>query len=452
MLFKRIESDGLAHYSYLIGDRNEALVIDPRRDCDAYLEAATKAGCRISHIFETHRNEDFVIGSLELASRTGAEIWHADGQLEYGYGQPAKDGLSWKVGRLKIQAMATPGHTPGSVSYLLHDHGGNPWVIFSGDTLFAGDVGRVDLPGLDRMEEMANLLYESLFHRLLPLGDDIIVCPSHGAGSVCGESIADRAWTTIGLERRANAKLQFRDRAEFVSRIAREHPRPPYFLRMEKWNLEGAPLLGSLPVPNPTPPDEFREKSRNGLVLDTRAEVSFGAAHVPGALSIWMAGVPAYAGWFMAYDKPVLLVNDDSDPSVAVRYLLRLGFDDIAGSLAGGMLDWHAAGLESRSIRMIPVQALCKALDREEDIAILDIRSDEERLRNGRLAVAREIPLVQIPSRMGEIPKDRPLFIFCGTGLRSMVAASLLARDGWQNPVVILGGLAGWKSTACPIV
>jgi hydroxyacylglutathione hydrolase len=452
MLFRRIESEGLAHYSHLVGDRNEAFVIDPRRDCDVYIDEASKAGYRIAHVFETHRNEDFVVGSVELAARTGAEIWHADGQLDYRYGGAVKDGQTWKIGGLKVVAIATPGHTLGSVSYLLHDHGGNPWVIFSGDTLFAGDVGRVDLPGLDRVQEMANLLYESLFQKLLPLGDHIIVCPSHGAGSVCGESIADRAWTTIGLERRINPKLQFRDRKEFVERIARKHDRPPYFLRMEKWNLEGAPILGALPVPTPLPAKEFGQKSRNGLVLDTRAEVSFGAAHVPGALSIWLAGVPAYAGWFMPYDRPVLLVHEISDPSVAVRYLIRMGFDNIAGSLAGGMLEWHAAGLESRSIRMIPVQSLCEALDREEAVSILDIRSDDERNQKGRLAFAQEIPLTQIPGRMGEVLKNSPVFIFCGTGLRSMVAASLLEREGWQNLVVVLGGLAGWKSTTCPIV
>lgn len=452
MLFKRIESEGLAHYSYIVGDRGEAFLIDPRRDGDIYLEEASRAGCRITLILETHRNEDFVVGSVELAARTGAEIWHADGQLDYRYGLAVKDGQTWKVGRLKVAAIATPGHTPGSVSYLLYDHGGNPWVVFSGDTLFAGDVGRVDLPGLDRMQEMANLLYESLFQKILTLGEHLIVCPSHGAGSVCGESIADRSWTTIGLEKRVNPKLQFRDREEFLSRIAREHPRPPYFLRMEKWNLEGAPFLGALPVPTPLTAGEFGQKSKDGLVLDTRAEVSFGAAHVPGALSIWLAGVPAYAGWFIPYDRPVLLVHETGDPSIAVRYLTRLGYDHIAGSLAGGMLDWHAAGLESRSIRMIPVQSLCEALDREEAVSILDIRSDDEKNQKGRLAFAQEIPLVQIPGRVGEVPQDRPVFIFCGTGLRSMVAASLLKREGRQNLVVVLGGLAGWKSTTCPIV
>ncbi len=452
MLFRRIESEGLAHYSYIVGDRGEAFVIDPRRDCDVYIEEATRAGCRVSLILETHRNEDFVVGSVELAARTGAEIWHADGQLDYRYGSAVRDGQTWKVGRLRLEAIATPGHTPGGMSYLLSDHGGNPWVVFSGDTLFAGDVGRVDLPGVDRMEEMAKLLYESLFEKLLPLGDDLIVCPSHGAGSVCGESIADRAWTTLGLEKRVNPKLQFRDRDEFLNRIARAHPRPPYFLRMEKWNLEGAPLLKVLPVPTPLAAAEFDRRSREGLVLDTRAEVGFGAAHVPGALSIWLSGVPAYAGWFIPYDRPLLLVHETADPSPAVRYLVRLGYDRIDGSLAGGMLDWHAAGLESRSIGMIPVQSLCEALDREEAVSILDIRSGEEKQQKGRLAFALEIPLTEIPSRMGEVPKERPVFVFCGTGLRSMTAASLMAREGWRNLVVVLGGLAGWKSTTCPIV
>ncbi|MBU1750692.1 MAG: MBL fold metallo-hydrolase, partial [Chloroflexi bacterium] len=226
MLFERIESKGLAHYSYLIGDGQEAMVIDPRRDCDIYVEQAVKAGFRITHILETHRNEDYVIGSPELAARTGAAIWHADAQWDYQYGQPVQDGQTWPVGRLKVQAIHTPGHTPGHMSYLLHDPDGAPWVVFTGDALFAGDVGRVDLLGMDRAAEMAGRLYDTLFGRLLPLGDQVIVCPAHGAGSVCGTAIAERLWTTVGLERRLNPSLQHTDRAGFVAQTARELERP----------------------------------------------------------------------------------------------------------------------------------------------------------------------------------------------------------------------------------
>ena len=187
MLFERFESKGLAHYSYLIGDGNQAAVIDPRCDGDVYVQTAGQEGMRITHILETHRNEDYVTGSVELASRTGAVIHHsAHDDLDYGYGEAIRDGEVLRIGRLKLEALHTPGHTLGHMSYLLYDPEGAPWVIFTGDALFAGDVGRTDFYGRDRLEEMTGLLYESLFHKILPLGDQVVLCPAHGAGSVCG--------------------------------------------------------------------------------------------------------------------------------------------------------------------------------------------------------------------------------------------------------------------------
>jgi hydroxyacylglutathione hydrolase len=451
MLLRRIEAEGLAHVSWLVGDRREAFVVDPRRDCDVYVDEAARAGCRIVLIFETHRQEDFVLGSVELAARTGAEIWHAEPQLPYGYGRPVRDGQTWSVGRLRLEALSTPGHTPGGMSYLLYEQGGAPWILFSGDTLFAGDLGRVDLPGVERREEMAGLLYDSLFGKILTLDDGVLVCPSHGPGSVCGESIAPRPWTTIGLEKSTNPKLKLRDRGEFVARIARVLPRPPYFRKMEDWNLRGAPLLGTLPSPPPLAPDAFRERTAGIDVIDTRPILSFGAAHVPGALSLWMDGLPSFAGWFLSPDKPMLLVTEEEDPREAVRRLVRLGFDDVAGCLAGGMFEWNKAGLPSGSVRMASTPSLCRALDAGEGVAPLDVRKEEEREEEGRITGALEIPLTELPERLGEVPADRPVYVFCGTGLRSMTAASLMLRRGAADPVVVLGGLAGWSSTACPL-
>lgn len=243
MLFERIESEGLAHYSYLLGSGNEAVVIDPRRDCQVYVDRAAQEGMRITHILETHRNEDYVIGSTELAARTGAEIWHADSQLDYAYGNPVADGQRWRIGEVEVRALASPGHTPGMMNYLLHDAGGRLWGVCTGDTLFAGSVGRVDLAGPERTEEMAGLLYDSIFERLLPLGDGVLVLPAHGPGSVCGgSSIADRPWTTLGIERRHNPRLQVASRQEFVEQTALTQPFPPYFAMMERLNLEGTSI------------------------------------------------------------------------------------------------------------------------------------------------------------------------------------------------------------------
>src|SRR6056297_1586736 len=201
MLFKKIESEGLAHFSYIIGDQTEAAVIDPRRDIDVYLEEAKKEGMKIKYIFETHRNEDYIIGSKALAAVSGAEIFHADGELNYQYGEAVEVDREYKLGRLKIKALHTPGHTKGSHSYLLKDYDGSPWMLFSGDILFAGDVGRIDFYGEEKLPEIAGLLYDSLYNKILPLGEEVVLCPAHGAGSVCGSQIAEREVTTIGIEK-----------------------------------------------------------------------------------------------------------------------------------------------------------------------------------------------------------------------------------------------------------
>ncbi len=453
MLLERVESKRLAHYSYIVGDRNEAVVIDPRRDCEVYPKMASREGMRISHVLETHRNEDYVVGSVELSSRTGAEVWHADGQLDYKYGEAVEDGMVVKVGRYKIEAISTPGHTPGSMSYLLRDSGGDPWIVFTGDALFAGDLGRVDLLGMDRAEEMARHLYDSLYRRLLPLGDEVIACPAHGAGSVCAASIADRKWTTLGIERKKNPKLQAKGEEEFVAKMAVELERPPYFKEMERLNLEGAPLLSTVPDPVSLSPKEFAAAEED-FVLDTRMELGFGAAHVPGALNIWLDGVPSFAGWFLPYDREVLLVDETGDPDTAVRRLRRLGYDSLGGYLAGGMVAWHMAGKESSSVTTANVHDLCARLDREEKRRawILDVRSDDELEESGRITGAHHIHITQLPQRIEEVPRDRPIYIFCGSGLRSMVAASILQREGWGEMTVILGGLAGWSSATCPVV
>jgi len=451
MFFKRVESEGLAHYSYIIGDGKEAIVIDPRRDCDIYLEEAAREKLRITHILETHRNEDYVIGSVGLAARTGAEIRHADAQFAYRYGQPVQDKQTWKVGRLKLEAILSPGHTPGSMSYLLYDPDGVPWMVFTGDALLAGDVGRVDLMGTSRTEEMANLLYDTVFDKLLPLGNAVIVCPAHGPGSLCANAITERIWTTIGLERRYNPKLQHIDRNEFISNVARQLERPDYFSRMEKLNLEGAPISHELPTLAPLTPEEFAKKARDAIVLDTRAELSFGAAHIPNALSIWMDGLPNFAGWFLPYDQPILLVNETDNPVQAIRFLIRLGYDELVGYLRGGMLAWHMAGQKSDSIKMATVQELCHELDEQKEVQILDVRSDEELKKEGWIRYAQHIPITQIPNRLNEVPKNQTVYIFCGSGLRSMIAASFLRRQGWKDIIVVLGGLAGWNSNSCPI-
>ena len=451
MLFEKVESEGLAHRSYIFGHNKEAFVVDPRRDIEIYIFLAARKGYKVKYILETHRNEDYVIGSKELSEKTGAEIFHADSELDYKYGYEVNDGQEWKIGSYKIKAILSPGHTRGSMSYLLFDDGGSPWILFTGDALFAGDVGRVDLLGEGEMQGMAEMLYDTIFHKFLPLGDEIIVCPAHGAGSVCGGEIADRPWTTIGLEKKVNPKLQFKEKEEFVKNISKKLERPPYFREMEKLNMEGLPVLGSLPVPVPLLPDDFSERKKNEFVLDSRMELGFASSHVPGSVSIWEGGIPAFAGWFLPYDKSILLVNKTDDPLSVVRLLIRVGYDNIAGYLSGGMLSWNTSGRASASIETIKVRDLCGLLDKGEEIAILDVRSKEEIKAKGEIPDALNIHVTQLYERMDEVSKEKPVCIFCGSGLRSMMAASILKKEGWENIKVALGGLAGWSSNTCPV-
>lgn len=451
MYFERIISEGLAHFSYILGNGGKAVVIDPRRDCDIYIEKTIKKDMRITHILETHRNEDYLIGSLELSSLTGAEIWHADTQWDYKYGQPVEEGQKWKLGNMDLEALHTPGHTPGSMSYLLHDPSGAPWMIFCGDALFAGDVGRVDLMGMDRAEEMAGMLYDSLFQKLLPLGDEVLLYPAHGMGSVCGASIAPRMWTTIGLERKLNPKIQARNKQEFISSTAKELERPPYFKQMERSNLEGPRLLGYLPYLFPLSLQEFSDKKKRSHILDTRMELDFSSAFVSGSLSIWLDGIASFTGWFLSYDSPVLLVTEAEDPTKIVRLLLRMGYDDLEGFLSGGIHSWLLHGMPAESINTLMVQDFCRKLDKKENLWILDVRSEGELDQNGRIPGAHHIHITQLLNRMSDVPKDNPVYIFCGSGLRSMTAASFLKRNGWDQLSVILGGFAGWNSITCPI-
>ena len=448
MIFKRYESKGLAHYSYLIGDQGDAVVIDPRRDIDAYLTDAASGGYQISKVLETHRNEDYVVGSTEIAAATSADLFHADAQWDYQYGAPVVDGQEWEVGRLKLTAIHTPGHTPGSMSYLLHDSDGHPWIVFTGDAVFSGEVGRMDLLGEDRLEEMAGLLYESLFEKLLPLGDQVIVCPAHGAGSVCGSEIAERTWTTIGLERQFNPKLQVDDKHEFVAKFAKMLERPPYFRKMEKLNLEGAPVLGRLPDLTPLSPGALGERMEEAQVVDTRDQISFGGGHLRDSLCMWRDILASFAGWFFDYDQPLLFVTNGENNEGIVRTMVRLGFDNLGGYLTGGPVAWSKSGRALESIRMLSVDSFCQEIKTGGSRFLLDVRGEDELTGEG-LRLAKRIHLTKLPDHLDDIPRDESVYIVCSSGFRSIIAASYLKRKGWQDLRVLIGGLEAWENFGC---
>ena len=268
MLFERIVSEGIAHNSYLIGSGGRAAVIDPRRDCDIYLEIASRNELVITHIFETHRNEDYTIGSLELKQRCGAEIFHG-ARMAFAYGKPVKEGDRFTLGSLVLSVLETPGHTEESISLVLRDTevSDQPYMVFSGDTLFAGDIARTDFFGQERKAEMAKKIYDSIAHKILPLGDGVILCPAHGAGSVCGGEIADHPFTTLGYEKKTNPHLAS-GRELFISRRVTESPyTPPYFRQMETYNRDGAPILHRLPDLHPLSIPEVNQLRKSGCQI-----------------------------------------------------------------------------------------------------------------------------------------------------------------------------------------
>jgi len=458
MLFKKVKSEGLAHFSYIVGDQTEAAVIDPRRDIDIYLEIAKKEGMKIKYIFETHRNEDYIIGSRALAKRSNAEIFHADGELDYQYGQLVEVGKDYQIGRLKIEALHTPGHTKGSHSYLLKDYDQNPWMLFSGDILFAGDVGRIDFYGEDNIPKIAALLYDSLYNKILPLGEEVILCPAHGAGSVCGSQIADRELTTIGIEKRSNPYLQFQSKDDFINEVGKMEAKPKYFETMEAANLNPASAKNAPFIPALSPKEFEKEmKKEDTVVIDIRSDSDYAASHIPDSVFLWEDILSGFVGWFLENNKRILLVNNGDYPEKAVSYLFRMGFENLVGYLARGMLSWHMAAKSTESTAIINVAQLCNLLDTraEAEYLLLDIRKEEEKEEEGYIDGALEIPLTVLQANLvkyaEEIDRGGEIYIFCGSGMRSMTAASLLENKVENKVKVVLGGLNACSSTSCPI-
>lgn len=454
MIFERIKSAGIAHNSYLIGSGSDVMVIDPRRDCQIYADFAQEKGLKIKYIFETHRNEDYVIGSIELNNITKAEIYHGPG-LDWKYGNTLRDGQQFRIGSLRLTAIHTPGHTDESMSYAIADlaTGEATVMVFTGDALFVGEVGRTDLYGPEEASRLASNLYDSIFNKLLPLGDGVILYPAHGGGSVCGLHIANRDESTIGIERIQNPILQIKDKHKFVKyKLAEKPEMPHYFRQMEKLNLEGPPLLGCLPLPAPLTPTEFgKEMNKGAVVVDTSEPAAFGGAHIKGAYSIWLEGLPAFGGWVLPYDKPILLVlEDQSHLERAVRYLIRAGYDQIIGYLRDGTEGWYNAGLPTENLPLLSVHQLKAMLDRSEELLVLDTRGQEE-WESGHIAGSLHVYVGYLEQRLAEVPRGKPIAVICNVGHRAGLGASILLRAGYPSVYNVLGSVKAWVAAGFPV-
>jgi len=454
MLFEKIKSDILAHNSYIVGAGAEAAVIDPRRDCLVYAAIARREEMKITRIFETHKNEDYVTGSRELALPTGAEILHG-AREEFRFGTGVHAGETFSIGSLEIEVLETPGHTIESISLLLSDRSvsDDPLMVFTGDALFAGDVGRTDLAGENRRREMSEMLYASLHQEILTLPDGTIVCPAHGEGSVCGGKISDREYTTIGYEKVTNELLSLSKR-EFVERKVNERLyEPPYFTVMRRLNKEGPPLIHNLPHLQPYSARDIRSLTDRGAqIVDIRSPTGFAGGHIPRTLNIWREGLPLYLGYFVNYKDPIVLVDDfNLDLTHVVRHFVRLGYDNIAGYLAGGFAAWFKQGETVERSGIWSPPDLAENLD-DPSIYILDVRTIDSREEEGHIPDSHHIYVGHLEGHLDEIPRDKRIVVHCDVGYKGSIAASILQKHGFRNVTNLLGGTTGWEAANYPLV
>jgi hydroxyacylglutathione hydrolase len=454
MYFRQFYLGCLAHASYLIGDAGEAAVVDPRRDVDEYLDEARAQGLSIRWVLETHLHADFVSGHHELAARTGATIVFGEkGRVGFPH-LAVRDGEEIRLGSLVLRILETPGHTPESISILVLDP--DPRLVFTGDTLFIGDVGRPDLAASAAgvtAAEMAGRLYDSLHGKLLPLPDEVAVYPAHGAGSLCGRNISSETSSTIGAQRRTNYALQPMPREEFVRMMTVDLPETPaYFPRDVEINRAGADPLAGRRSPAPLPPGEVRALVEQGaLLVDVRSAAAFGTGHPAGALNVGLAGsFASWAGTLLPPDRQIVLVTDDDDGAAeAATRLARVGLEKIAGYLAGGVAAWDAAGLPLGRLPQIDVAELRARLRESGAPTVLDVRRPRE-YAAGHLPGALSLPLDRLGRELDTVALSGPVAIICASGYRSSTAGSLLRGRGVE-PVNVVGGTNAWIAAGFPV-
>lgn len=454
MFIKQLYTGCLSEAAYFIESGGEAAVIDPIRDTSAYQSLAEERKAAIKYIFETHFHADFISGHLDLAAKTNAPIVYGPGTKTGFPIHLAKDGEEFKVGKLTIQAIHTPGHTLESTCYLLKEEHGKPYCIFTGDTLFVGDVGRPDLfSGNLGKEELSGYLFDSL-QKLKQLPDEVIVYPAHGPGSACGKNIGPSTSSTIGEQKRHNYAMLEENKEAFVEQVTEGLPEPPqYFPINARINREGYAALEEVLVKGKTGLSiaAFREKVKNGaLILDTRPGTVFAEGFVPGAVNIGLEGRFAeWVGVLMPFDRPMVLVTEEGKEEETVIRMARVGFDKVEGFLEGGFEAWKKAGEKTDLIINIEADELAMDMPFDQRLVVVDVRKPSEFI-NGHVKGARNIPLNDMtdPVVLGTVDDDHNnLYVHCQSGYRSMIACSLLKKEGIHNLRNVLGGFNKLKST-----
>jgi glyoxylase-like metal-dependent hydrolase (beta-lactamase superfamily II)/rhodanese-related sulfurtransferase len=452
MYVQQIYTGCLSEAAYFIESNGEAVVIDPIRDIESYLQLAKEHQAEIKYIFETHFHADFVSGHLDLSKKTSAPIVYGPGTKTKFPFHLAKDGEIFKVGNITLEAIHTPGHTLESTCYLLRDAKGKPYCIFTGDTLFVGDVGRPDLSsGHLSSEELAAILYDSIQNKLLPLPDDVIVYPAHGPGSSCGKNLGPETFSTIGEQKKSNYALQAKTKKEFIEAVTGNlTDAPAYFSVNAKINQEGYTNLEDVKSKGLTPLsiDEFKIKIKEDcIILDTREATEFTTGFIPGSVSIGLEGRFAeWAGSLLSFQQSIIFVAPEGKEKETLIRLARVGFDKIEGYLEGGFETWKNAGERTDLIIDIEADELAMDIPFDEKLMVLDVRKPNE-FAEGHVKDALNLPLSDMTdiAQIASLEEGQNIYIHCGVGYRSVIAASLLKKQGYHNLRNIIGGWAAIK-------
>lgn len=456
MYFEQFYLGCLAHASYLLASEGEAIVIDPQRDVEIYLTAAAEHDLKIRHIFETHLHADFVSGHKELAERTGARIYigpHGGARfarVEVG------DGFQLHVGKMRIDVLNTPGHTPESICIVVTDEeiSDKPWAVFTGDTLFIGDVGRPDLSPSHTPAELAALLYDSLHDKLMKLPGDVLVYPAHGAGSLCGRNMRAERCSTIATERMTNYALQIGSRDEFVRELTSKVPvRPEYFAQDAEINRDGAAPLSELKELKALSPQILQSLLNEGIVaLDVRPPSDFAKAHVPDSINIALSGqFASWAGSVIGLTaRPVLIADNDEQLSEAHLRLARVGIEDARGFLEGGIAGWKKAGMPVATLQEVSVEQL-SAWMHSGETKLVDVRREGE-WKAVHIDGAVWSPLDTLSRNLPALDRDCRVAVQCKSGYRSAIACSVLQKSGFRNVVNVLGGMDAWQAAKLPTI
>jgi hydroxyacylglutathione hydrolase len=453
MHFKQFYLGCLAHASYLIGSGGEAAIVDPQRDVDQYIKEAEAQGLRIKYVIETHLHADFVSGHRELSERTGAEIVFGEKAGATFPHRAVKDDDEIAIGKVKLRILETPGHTPESICILVIDGevSDQPRKVLTGDTLFIGDVGRPDLAGAKgyQPQMMAAMMYDSLHEKLLKLDDSVEVYPAHGAGSMCGRSMSKETSSTIGDQKKFNYALKPMSKDEFVSMMTTDLPEAPaYFSQDAEINRSGAAPLEALPRPEALTPQEVCELAAQGyVILDVRPAADFGAGHVPGSLNIGLGGQFAmWAGSLIPISAPIVIVAESAEGvDEAVTRLARVGVENVAGFLSGGILAWDRAGFDVAAVPQITVDELSDLIKGKVELQIVDVRRPPE-YQSGHVPGAITAPLSRLREAaltLGLNP-SKSTAVICAGGYRSSAATSILQQTGFANLLNVTGGTGAW--------